>query len=461
DVYGPRLSGSPNLKAAEEWSVRRLTEWGLANARREPYGTFPGRGWSVKRYSVEMFEPQYVNLIAHPKAWTPGTKGTVTGRPVVVDIKSKADFDKYRGKLRGALVMNGRPDRPNPHFGPDAQRMSDERLRELSREMNPGSPKSYQEEDKEWQQILTTQDEITKFFHDEGVAVLFEPSGRDHGVVRVGTQSYKLDNPALTYPALVVAREHYGRVMRLLDKNVPVRLDINVETQTHTDDPNGYNVIAEIPGTDAKLKDELVMLGGHLDSWHAGTGATDNAAGCAVMMEAVRILKSIGVRPRRTIRLALWSGEEQGYYGSIGYMKKYFGNPATGQRLPGHERLAAYFNLDNGTGKIRGIHLQGNEAVRPIFEAYLKPFNYLGADALTTQNTSGTDHMPFEALGLPGFQFIQDPIEYGTRTHHTNMDVYEALLEDDLKQSAVVIASLVYHTAMRDERLPRKTTPRP
>ncbi len=262
------------------------------------------------------------------------------------------------------------------------------------------------------------------------------------------------------FPAVVLAREHYGRIMRLVEKNIPVNLSVNVETQFHTEDQTGYNVLADIPGTDPRLKDELVMLGGHYDSWHAATGATDNAAGCAVMMEAMRILKTLGVRPRRTIRVALWTGEEQDYYGSIGYVKKHFGDPQTLKLLPGHEKLSAYFNLDNGAGKIRGVNLQGNEAVRPIFDAYLAPFHYLGATTLTTANAGGTDHMAFEALGLPGFQFIQDPLEYNTRTHHTNLDFYEAVVEDDLKQAAAVIATFVYHTAMRDERLPREALPK-
>jgi carboxypeptidase Q len=224
---------------------------------------------------------------------------------------------------------------------------------------------------------------------------------------------------------------------------------------------DGFNVVAEIPGTDPALKSQVVMLGGHLDSWHTGTGATDNGAGVAVAMEAMRILKAIGVQPRRTIRVALWTGEEQDYFGSLGYVEKHFGNLKTVALKPEHAGLSAYFNLDNGSGRIRGVNLQGNEAVRPIFEAWLRPFNYLGATTLTTLNTGGTDHMPFDALGLPGFQFIQDPLNYETRTHHTNLDVYEEALPDDLKQASVIMASFVYHAAMRAEMLPRKPLPKP
>lgn len=458
DVYGPRLSGSPGLKVASEWAVKRLAEWGIPNARLEPWGTL-GRGWSVRKVSVEMVTPQYSPLIAYPKAWTPGTKGLVRGKPIVVNVRSKADFEQYRGKLKGAIVMNGKPSVTSLNFEADTKRMTDTELSKLSQDINPGG-ESYQQEEESWKKWLVEQDEITRFFHDEGIIALIEPSEHTNGVVDVTTQSYNINNPDVTFPALVMAREQYGRIMRILDKNLPVELEINVQTQFHEEDTTGYNVIAEIPGSDPKLRDEVVMLGGHFDSWHGATGATDNACSCAVMMEVMRILKASQLQPRRTIRLALWSGEELDYFGSLGYVKKHFGDPSTMKLLPEHEKLSAYFNLDNGAGKIRGIYLQGNEAVRPIFEAYLEPFRYLGATTLTTQNTGGTDHMPFDGLGLPGFQFIQDPLAYETRTHHTNLDVYEAVTEDDLKQSAAVIASIVYHTAQRPERLPRKPLPK-
>ncbi len=458
DVHGPRLTGSPQLKAASEWARKQLADWGMADARLEEWGRF-GRGWWVKRHSVEMTTPQYVNVLAFPKAWTPGTKGTVSGTPVVVDIKTKADLDKYRGKLRGKIVMNGRPTANNVRFEPYAKRLTDDELKKSAQAVNPGDPKSFLDEEKQWAEALKWQDEVNKFYHDERIGILLQPSPQSSGVLNVTAQSYTLNDRHVTFPALVVSREHYGRIMRLVDKQIPVKLDINIEVEFTDGDTTGYNVLADIPGADPNLKDELVMLGGHYDSWHAATGATDNAAGCAVMMEAMRVLKTLGVRPRRTIRVALWTGEEQDYYGSVGYVKKHFGDPATLKLLPGHEKLSAYFNLDNGAGKIRGVNLQGNEAVRPIFAAYLEPFNYLGASTLTVENTGGTDHMAFEALGLPGFQFIQDPLEYSTRTHHTNLDVYEAIIEDDLKQAAAVVASFVYHTAMRDERLPREPLP--
>jgi len=458
DVSGPRLTNSPALRAAQEWSRDRLKGWGLENAQLEAWGTF-GPGWSVKKFSAEMTEPQYAALIAYPKAWTPSTKGTVAGKPIIVEVKSKADFEKYRGKLRGAIVMNGKPTSTRGGFAPDATRITDAEIAKMAEAINPGEPKSYWEEEKEWIEILARQREITKFFRDEGVAVLLEASARDHAVVRV--QGFYDFNEADNLPSFVVAREHYGRIYRMLEKSVPVKLEFNLQTVFHTEDTNGYNVVAEITGADSRLKDEVVMIGGHLDSWHGGTGATDNAAGCAVMMEAMRILKAVRARPRRTIRIALWSGEEQDYFGSLGYVRNHFGDPKTIELKPEHAKLSGYFNLDNGTGKIRGINLQGNEAVRSIFETYLKPFAYLNASTLTTLNSGGTDHMSFDAVGLPGFQFIQDPIDYSTRTHHTNVDTYEYVIEDDLKQSAVIVASLIYHVAMRDVKLPRKPLPKP
>ncbi len=460
DVYGPRLTGSPNLKAASEWARKRLTEWGLVNAHLEPWGEF-GRGWAVERFSIEMIEPQYQPLIAFPKAWTRGTDGPVTATPMMVKIESEADFQKYKGKLHGAIVMAGAPPNVRPHFDADARRYDEDDLSRLAQAPEPGRRGRWAERIKAYRARRAWRQKVRAFFRDEGVAVVLEPSRGAHGTIFVGSGGdYKL-NGEPGVPTLVVASEHYARLARLLEKHIPVKLRIDVQTQFYDEDPTGYNVIAEIPGTDPQLKDEVVMLGGHLDSWHAGTGTTDNAAGCAVAMEAVRILKAIGVHPRRTIRIALWSGEEQGLLGSRGYVKKHFGDPATMQLKPEHETFSVYFNLDNGTGKIRGIYLQGNDAVRPIFEAWLEPFHDLGATTVTIRNTGGTDHLSFDAVGLPGFQFIQDPIEYETRTHHTNMDLYDHALQSDLMQASVIMASFVYHAAMRDEKIPRKPLPEP
>lgn len=457
---GPRLTNSPQLKQASEWCVKRLTEWGLVNARMEPWGIF-GRGWSIERFSIEMIEPHFMPIVAYPKAWTASTNGIVSGTPVLVEVKSEADFEKYRGKLKGAIVMNESPRQVEPRFEADARRHSDQDLQRLTGAPEPAGASDRTQQRQEFRARRTLQEKIRNFFREEGVAVLLEPSRGEHGTIFVaGGGDYKKDaEPGV--PSFVVAIEHYARIARHLERKQPVKLNIELRTKFHDEDLKAYNVIADIPGTDPKLKDELVMLGAHLDSWHAGTGTTDNGAGSAVVMEAVRILTAIGARPRRTIRLALWSGEEQGLLGSQEYVKTHFADPKTMQLKPSHAKLSCYFNLDNGTGKIRGVYLQGNDAVRPIFEAWLKPFHDLGATTLTIRNTGGTDHLSFDAVGLPGFQFIQDPIEYGTRTHHTNMDVYDRALKGDLMQASVIMASFVYHAAMRDERLPRKPLPLP
>ncbi|MFQ5709227.1 MAG: M20/M25/M40 family metallo-hydrolase [bacterium] len=460
DVYGPRLTNSPNYKAASEWCVNQLTEWGLANAKRESWGTF-GRGWSVERFSIEMVEPQYMNIIAYPEAWTPGTNGKIAGEPILVDIESEEDFDNYRGKLGGTIVMTRPVREVKANFEADAQRKSDEDLAELMQAPEPGARPSWWARRAEFMKRRALRKKMTKFFREEGAAVLLEPSRGADGTIFVSAGGSQKMNAEPALPSLVLAVEHYNRIARLLDKNIPVKLEINIRNKFYEVDTLGYNVVAEIPGADKKLEDQLVMLGGHLDSWHAGTGATDNAAGCAVAMEAVRILKTIDVKPRRTIRIALWGGEEQGLLGSRGYVKNHFGDRQTMQLKPEWYKVSAYYNLDNGAGKIRGIYLQGNDAVRPIFEAYLKPFNDLGAQTITIRNTGGTDHLSFDAVGLPGFQFIQDPIDYSTRTHHSNMDVYDRGQKSDLIQASVIMASFVYHTAMRDQKLPKKPLPKP
>ena len=460
DVHGPRLTGSPQLRAAGEWARTELTRWGLSNAALESYGSV-GRGWTLERFSIEMTEPQYMRIIGYPRAWSPPISLTAT--PMLVEVKSKDDFDKYRGKLRGAIVMNGRPERKEIGFDPEATRLSDEQLKKLEAHIDPApesednAPKSLFDEEEEFRKVVDKQIEIYKFFAAEGIAALVEPSSIPEAV-RVGgfyDQVWRA-----SFAGFVLSREHYGRLMRLLDKKQPVKLSLALAAR-FSDEVDGFNVIAEIPGTDPQLKSEVVMLGGHLDSWHTGTGATDNGAGTAAAMEAVRILKAIGVQPKRTIRVALWTGEEEDYNGSLGYVRKHFGDPKTLAITPEHAKLAAYFNLDNGSGRIRGVNLQGNEAVRPILEAWLQPFHYLGATTLTTLNTGGTDHMAFDALGLPGFQFIQDPLNYDSRTHHTNLDLYEEVVPDDLKQASVIMASFVYHAAMRDAMLPRKALPKP
>lgn len=465
DVFGPRLTNSQNLKNAKSWMRDKMTALGFQNVQIEPWGTW-GQGWDLERFSVEMTAPTYDRLIAYPLAWSPGTNGVVSGEPTVVTVRSKADFAKYKGKLKGAIVMNGRVELPSPQTrgGDPVKRLSDKELEERSAATDPAKDPegngtvSYQDEEKDWLESLARGTEVNKFFKDEGVAALLRPSGRPNGVLSV-QGNYQPDVNE-NVPTFIIAREQYARMMRLIYRKIPVRLDLSLQVRSDADG-TGSNVIGEIPGSDPKLKDQVVMLGGHFDSWHAGTGAADNAAGCIAVVEALRILKAINAKPRRTIRVALWDGEEEDYYGSIGYVKKHFGDPFSIKLKPEHERLSAYYNLDNGSGRIRGIYLQGNEEARSIFTDYLRPFTYLGASTISTLNTGGTDHMAFDAVGLPGFQFIQDPLDYESRVHHTNLDVLESVNEEDMKINAVVIAFIAYKTAMRDEMMPRKPLPKP
>ncbi len=465
DVFGSRLTNSKGLRDAKKWMKGKMTEFGFQNTQIEPWGTW-AQGWELDRFSVEMTAPTYDRLIAYPLAWSPSTSGVVSGEVVLVSVRSNADFASYRGKLKGAIVLNGRVGLPPPESrkGDPIRRVSDESLSEKHTAIDPtkdpegGGTVSYQQEEKDWNESLERGREIVRFFKDEGVGALIRASGRPDGILSV-QGSYDAD-VAVNPPTFVVAREQYARMVRLIDRRIPVKMEVNLQARTDPDG-TGSNVLGEITGTDPKLKDEVVLLGGHFDSWHAGTGAVDNGAGCIAVVEALRILKAIGVKPRRTIRVALWDGEEQDYYGSIGYVKKHYGDPMTIELKPEHEKLSAYYNLDNGSGRIRGIYLQGNEEARPIFEDFFRPFSYLGAKTVSVLNTGGTDHMAFDAVGLPGFQFIQDSLDYNTRAHHTNLDVLEAVNEDDMKVNAVIIAAIAYQTAMRNERMPRKALPKP
>jgi hypothetical protein len=456
DVYGPRLHGSENLDKAAEWSRDRLLQWGLDSAELESWAS-PVPGWSLSQFSVELLAPSYQRLLAYPMAWTPGTDGVVEGVPILVAVTGPDDFGAHRGKLRGAIVLNGRVE-PVGVGEIRSQRLTPEEIARAASAMNPGRPRDYWDEDAEWKKEEAKELAVPRFFREEGAAAVLEPSSRPRGVLRV--MSPGTFGASESVPTFVLAREHFNRLARLVERGLGPRLRLSSTAAFHSG-VQGRNVIAEIAGTDARLKDEVVLVGGHFDSWHSGTGATDNAAGASVMMEAMRILEAAGAKPRRTIRIGLWGGEEQAYWGSKHHVETHYASLSTMELKPAHAKLAAYFNLDNGTGKIRGIYLQGNEAARPIFEKFLEPFEYLGAATLTTENTSGTDHLLFDAVGLPAFSFIQDPIEYDSFTHHTNMDVYDHLREDDLKQAAVIVASVAYLTAMREQKLPRKPLPEP
>jgi carboxypeptidase Q len=492
DVIGPRLTASPNAKRANEWTRNELTRWGLQNAHLEPWGPF-GRGWSLKRFSVQVSEPQTFPVIAYPKAWSPGLEKPITAAVVHVDAKDEAGLQQFKGKLKGAIVLTAPMREVKAHFDSLATRLNEKDLLALADAPDPKSqPGRGSQQRAERQAAQELMAKKYRFFQDEGAAALIDASRLgDGGTIFVqsatvpASASAAANEPSITPydktapkmpPQIVIAVEHYNRIARMIEAGEKVKMMVDLAVEWQDADPMSYNTIAEIPGTD--LKDEIIMLGGHMDSWHAGTGATDNGAGVSVAMEAVRILQALHLQPRRTIRIALWTGEEQGLLGSKAYVAEHFGkfetaattasvtpsdsaNPSptpTAKLLtkPEYERLDAYFNLDNGTGKVRGVYLQGNEEVRSLFRQWLKPFREMGAATLSISNTGGTDHLSFDGIGLPGFQFIQDEIEYDTRTHHSNQDVFDRIQADDMKQAATIMAAFVYNAAMRDEKLPRK-----
>jgi hypothetical protein len=546
DVIGPRLTGSPNLKRANNWTRDKLTSWGLTNAHLEAWGPF-GTGWSLKRFSLQVVEPQTIPLAAYPKAWSPGLAQPIVADVVYLDAQDDAGLEKFKGKLKGAVVLTGGIREVRTRFDPMAARMADTNLLRLAnatatesrgfragpadgtpvggrggRGAGPSSGSNSNATQNAgpgrrggFGATNIFQTRLLGFLQKEGAALVLSPSPQgDGGTLFVAAASAPTPegrrgntttnaarvwapNPPATPPQVAVATEDYNRLVRMIQAGEKLKMAADLKVQFHSDDLMAYNTVAEIPGTD--LKDEIVMVGGHMDSWHSGTGATDNGAGVAAAMEAVRILKTLDWQPRRTIRIGLWTGEEQGLLGSKAYVSNHFGyyitnstppasltNQLTGASESGdsssstrgsartgsatnapssrqlvrqfeYDKLSAYFNLDNGTGKIRGVYMQGNEAVRPLFRRWLQPFNDLGAETLTLSNTSGTDHLSFDGIGLPGFQFIQDPIDYMTRTHHSNADVFDRIQGDDLKQASVIMAAFLYQAAMLDEKLPRKS----
>ncbi|MFT3978994.1 MAG: M20/M25/M40 family metallo-hydrolase [Ferruginibacter sp.] len=459
DVSGPRLTNSPGYFRAANWAKSELIKLGLANATLEPWGDF-GKGWELKKSYIAMTAPYYRPLIGFPKTWTKGTKGLKSAEVIVVKAKDSAELDAYKGKLKGKVVLLYKTDTLKPTYKADAERWSDEELAKMAAAEPPKPREGGGRRNLIGSKSITTRVRELAEAEDAVALLSASPRGHDGTVFVQGGGAYGEKDPE-NFPDIAVAFEDYMSLQRLAVAGIPVKLDVETQTVFFTKDMKGYNVIAEIKGTDPVLKDEVVMLGGHLDSWQGSTGATDNAAGCAVMIEAVRIIQQSGLKPRRTIRIALWGGEEQGLHGSRNYVKNHFADPATMELKPDHSKISAYYNIDNGTGKVRGIYLQGNAAVRDVFTQWLKPFNDLGASTVTINNTGGTDHQAFDAVGIPGFQFIQDEIEYDTRTHHTNMDSYDHLQAEDLKQIATVVASFVYNTANLDDKLPRKELPKP
>jgi hypothetical protein len=473
---GPRVNGSPQLKAANEWARTQLEQWGLRNAHLEPYHF--GRGWSFSHVAVHMLKPQQVPLLALPKAYAPGTAGPVHGPVVVATLKKESDLEAYRGKLAGKIVLlSDLRDLSQPQeAGP--RELSEEGLRDLVSYDIP-EPRDPEEGKKVAIERTRFRQARNRFLAEEKALAIVEASPLPWGMLLVG-RSGDYDpahNPGVT--SLVMAAEHYNRLRRLVDAGKEVEVEVDVAARFHDDDLNAYNTVAEIPGTDPR--GELVMVGAHLDSWHGNTGATDNAAGCAVTMEAMRILSALEVRPRRTIRIALWTGEEVGDLGSNAYVTEHFAswsgptdperralllrfawkNEGTLTLRPEHAKLMAYFNMDNGGGRIRGLYAENNVAAQPIFQAWLAPFHDLGADTVTLRSTDSTDHDSFKDVGLPGFQFIQDDLDYFTHTHHSNVDGYDHLDRKNLVQASVVLAGVLYNAAMRPELLPRTPMPGP
>ncbi len=464
DISGPRLTNSPGFMRAANWAKKELSGWGLVNTQLEPWGEF-GKGWEQEKCYVAMTSPYYQPLIAIPRAWTSGTgKKLLKGEVVLVKSDDTTEMVQYAGKLKDKIVMTWSSAQMKPSFEADGNRFADSTLDKMAvAEMRgTGGPNQNQAQNSQRQNRFARfriQRRINEMINEQQPALVLSmnANGTD-GTVFVSSGGLYSKNSPEAPASVMLSSDDYLKLQRLIEDGIKVEIEADVQTKFFDNDLQGYNVVAEIPGTDPKLKDELVMLGGHLDSWHGATGATDNAAGCSVMMEAVRILKALNVQPRRTIRIVLWSGEEEGLLGSKAYAKNHFADTANDQWVlkPEQSKVSAYYNLDNGTGKIRGVYLQGNEAERAIFTEWLQPFYDMGAKTVTINNTGGTDHLSFDRVGIPGFQFIQDEIEYDTRTHHSNMDDYDHLVPEDLKQAAIIVAAFVYNTAQRNEKMPRK-----
>ncbi len=466
DVYGPRLTGSPMLDMATEWATNQLEEWGMSNVHLHEWGPF-GRGWELDHFEMHAHSPGYWPVLGYPKAWSPGTDGEVTGELIYLQASKLEDLEQYKGKLAGKIVMLDTIRDTDEWFDPMARRYESDDLLRLA---NAPAPTPRPRRNYARTGGLTFNQAMWKMLTEEEPLVILDRSYKgDLGTVFVSRArthggSYR-EAGTKVIPQVTLSVEHYNRIMRLMQKGVDVKLTLNLKSKYTNPDGMEHNIIAEIPGSD--LSDEVVLFGAHFDSWHAATGATDNAAGSSVMMEVARILletiKETGIQPRRTLRLALWTGEEQGLFGSRHYVGDQYVNYAPDSWTPkslrkDQEKISGYFNMDNGTGKIRGVYLQGNDRVAPLFREWLQPFKDLEAGTLTLNNTGGTDHLAFDAANVPGFQFIQDPMAYFNRTHHSNMDNWDHLVEDDLKQAATIIAAFVWNTAQLDEKLPRKKT---
>jgi len=504
NTYGPRLTNSPNIKAAGEYARKKLVEWQLSNVRLETFNF--GNGWSNDRFAMKLPSEPTVTFQAYSKPWTVGTNGPVTAE-IVEGVRTQADLTGMKGKLRGkfVLVLPAPPATPQPAAPPPIQRFTDAQLSAITSAQPsanpnpapaaqpaqpqqggppPGTPEPPAQEAGffAWvenalsaapaqptnarpatQTGMPSRSAVTRFYFDEGVAGMIEPgpvrNGAFFAITDTGeTVPWKKD-ATLTKapPQIVLAEADYIKLAERVQKSSPVSLQVDIKNTYQNMDTAAFNVVGEIKGTDKAT--ELVVLGAHLDSWHLAKGATDNAAGVAVVMEAVRLLKSLALPMRRTVQIGLWTGEEQGLLGSMAFVDKYFFQRPIRQLRPGHAKLSVYFNVDNGTGAIRGVNMQGNTQIKPIFEAWMAPFKSMGMTTLADRSVGGTDHLSFDSIGLPGFQFIQDPIEYDTLTHHSNKDTFEHLQKDDLAKNAAIVASWVYLAANREDMLPRKPLP--
>lgn len=472
DVIGPRLTNSPGMREAADWTKGQFAAYGLQNARLE-YFPF-GRGWSYDTITVHMTSPRRKQLSALPIAWHPGTDGPIEGEVMIVSVESKDDLEELDGEVEGKIVLLDKAREQDEPSTPVFVRLDDEKLASLAEYPVPDSPSK---KPAEWTKRNALAKKALSVLAEQGALAVVRPHYRDTGLLGGTGYMYQVgESPAL--PGIEMASEDYDRLVRLASRDEPVMVSIDVKAGYHDENHDGQNVLAEIPGRGSRP--EIVMAGAHLDSWFMADGAVDNAAGSAVVMEAARILNTIGARPKRTIRFALWDGEEQALAGSIFHVRKHYatrpdeidGEPISPdnqwsalqhawpiEKRKDYERLSAYFNLDNGSGRIRGIYGEGNPALQPVFERWFEPFHELGAATVVLRNTGGTDHLPFQFMGLPGFQFIQDPLDYSSRLHHTNIDTASHVYEKDLKQAAVIMASVLWHAANRDERLPRLPMP--
>jgi carboxypeptidase Q len=496
DVHGPRLTGSPGFEDAARWAMSELNRYGLAKVHLEKWGPF-GRAWTLEQASLELIQPSYSPLTAVPLAWSASTNGPVSGDLVLAPLrvsfrdgpaKAREALEAYRakwsGKLRGKIVLTSSPKVPAQQSNPQFKRYTAADLSDLAAAPTPSAKLSAKKlEDLEWpqdpaemgkffgslpnslmEQLYDLYDQSVadraEFFVKEGVAgVLLEDDRAHEGLLMSEAAGGFKASATPAPPTFVVTAEQYNRIARLLEKKDPVRVRLSLKASLSDRDMDGLNIVGEIPG--GSRKDEVVMVGAHFDSWHSGTGATDNGAGSAVMIEVMRILTALNLKLERTVRIGLWGGEEQGLFGSRAYVKEHFADPATMRVTAEHAKLSGYFNLDNGSGKIRGVYLQGHDAMRPIFETWLAPFRDMGVTTVSIRDTGGTDHLSFDAVGLPGFQFIQDPLDYGSITHHSDMDTWDHAVPEDLMQASTVIAALVYDAANRPEMLPRRPLPQP